>query len=176
MSLAKLQWLFVAFLWGGAVAADDDLVELFSEMDDSPSSRYDRHSSPPAGRPSGAVASIEVTVSGIRNDAGKLFVFAFNDEVTYRAGNPELAVGFGQASASRESVALDVAVVGNGPFALMAFHDENDDGQMNLKGQRPTEGYGYSNGMDYLPPRFERAVIEGQSAKIRILYLPDQRR
>ena len=49
-----------------------------------------------------------------------------------------------------------------GRYALLAYHDENGDGQLNRRlGMFPTEGYGLSNNPEVMgPPTFEASAFE----------------
>ena len=48
-----------------------------------------------------------------------------------------------------------------GRYAIMAYHDENGDGQLNRRfGMFPTEGYGLSTTSGFRPPAFEDSAFE----------------
>ena len=59
-----------------------------------------------------------------------------------------------------------------GRYAIMAYHDENSDGKLNLRlGMFPTEGYGLSNNPKVFgPPKFADSAfdLKGDEATVEI--------
>ncbi|WP_281561283.1 DUF2141 domain-containing protein [Thalassomonas sp. RHCl1] len=88
-------------------------------------------------------ANIQLEITGIKNDQGKLYIQLFNGEENYHQGNAELAT---IAKAKSGSATLTFEDVDSGEYALRFYHDENNNGKLdsNLFGM-PTEGYGFSN-------------------------------
>ncbi|WDE07723.1 DUF2141 domain-containing protein [Thalassomonas viridans] len=106
-------------------------------------------------------ADIQLEITGIKNDQGKLYIQLFNGEENYNRGKAELAT---IAKAKPGTVALSFHDVAAGEYAVRFFHDENDNGTLdsNLFGI-PNEGYGFSNGAQ---PNFGPAKY--QDMKFRV--------
>jgi uncharacterized protein (DUF2141 family) len=119
-------------------------------------------------------ADLNVTVESIRSGKGQVKLMLFDREQ-----------GFRKEDQARQVLALPSvtgAVVGlfqdlpPGRYAVIAYHDENANGQLDLRfGMFPKEGYGLSN--DYSPagpPKFKAASIEvtsaGAESVIRLAY------
>jgi hypothetical protein len=93
--------------------------------------------------------TVTVRVEGVRSDAGRVISNLCADAqvvfcATYRASS----------AATPDGTALEFTGVAPGRYALVAFHDENGDGQPQI----PPEGYAFGNGVTF-PPTFEGASI-----------------
>ena len=107
-------------------------------------------------------AELDIEVRGIRSGDGRLYVAAHGPETktTFPAADGVLA---GLNRRARAGV-LRFVLHGLAPgrYAVSAFHDENDDGELgtNLVGV-PSEGYGFANdpGAAFGPPDFEAAAV-----------------
>jgi uncharacterized protein (DUF2141 family) len=102
-------------------------------------------------------ATLEVTVTGIRNAAGDIRVAIcsrarFLQETCEHVAHAPAAVG---------SVTLRVPDVPPGVWAAQAFHDENRDGKIDTVLGIPTEGLGFSNDAAFRfgPPDFNEAAF-----------------
>jgi uncharacterized protein (DUF2141 family) len=109
--------------------------------------------------PAAALASeVDVVVSGVRNDRGKVLVAVCTREAFLGPG-----CRWSIAVPARPGV-VDATVDGvpPGTYAIQVFHDENEnlDLDRNFIGF-PKEGLGFSNDapMKYGPPSFEDAAI-----------------
>lgn len=107
----------------------------------------------------GHAAALEVIVGGVVDDAGHVLVAVCTKETFLGADCPHTA----RAPAARGAVAVRVPDVPPGTYAVQAFHDANDnlDIDRSLLGL-PTEGMGFSNDapMRFGPPRYDDAAIE----------------
>lgn len=98
--------------------------------------------------------TVTADVSGMRSGAGTVRANLCDNETmfcaTYQASAP----------ASPDGAELVFTGVAPGRYALVAFHDENGDGQPQI----PPEGYAYGNGAGY-PPSFDAAsiLVEGDA-------------
>ena len=109
-----------------------------------------------------AAADLAVEVSGIRSDAGRVFIAVHTpregEEFPYSGG---MFAGL-QHRAREGSVRFVLRDVPAGRYAVNAFHDENDNGSLdsNLLGI-PTEGYGFANDppTSFGPPEFDEAAV-----------------
>jgi len=121
-----------------------------------------------------AAANLEVSVQKVSGSNGKVKLMLFDREE-----------GFRKEDKARQVLTLPVAggtVSGTfrdlppGRYAVIAYHDENGDGQLNRRfGMFPTEGYGLSNNkMPSGPPKFKDAAFDvsegGNRIDIRLAY------
>jgi uncharacterized protein (DUF2141 family) len=122
-------------------------------------------------------ADLNLRVIGVANRRGTIIVLVFDDARAFAAYDHTEAVGYAEAAASMGAIEMKVPVFGEGPYAIFSYHDANGDAQLNMRGARPLEGYGYSGGIDpYAPPSFEQAAIVSGNATIRLVYLPKSSR
>jgi uncharacterized protein (DUF2141 family) len=121
-----------------------------------------------------AAAELEVDVSGVRSADGQVKLMLF-----------DRAEGFRKEDKSREVLALPAAVgtvsvvfrdLPSGRYAIVAYHDEDGDGNLNLRfGMFPKEGYGLSNNPSVSgPPAFQDAALDlpetGAKLAIQLAY------
>lgn len=103
-----------------------------------------------------------IRITGAANDNGNIKIAIYESEQSFR--NPDLAFATntldifnGEASWSVPISSLPQS------FSIAAYHDEDDDGQMNFNlFGIPTEAYGFSNNARELsgPPDFEDTLME----------------
>lgn len=111
--------------------------------------------------------TMTVKISNFRNDQGNALVLLYNQDPMTQAGllNQLAPIKGGQA----ETTFSDIPY---GNYAVMVFHDENNNQQADLNNNVPTEGFGYSN--NFLPPggppEFEKCKIrfEANNSEISI--------
>jgi len=105
-----------------------------------------------------AAADLAVTVTGVANDRGQVLVAVCTPETFLRAGCPYTAAQPARAG----SVTVVVRKVPPGTYAVQAFHDENQnlDIDRNFLGL-PLEGIGFGNDapMRFGPPRYADAAL-----------------
>ncbi len=119
-------------------------------------------------------ADLEVAVQEVRGSDGQVKLMLFEREE-----------GFRKEDQARQVLSLPAAagMVGGafhglppGRYAVIAYHDENGDGKLNLRfGMFPKEGYGLSNNPKLSgPPKFKDAAFElpadGNRIVIRLGY------
>jgi len=119
-------------------------------------------------------ADLTVAVQGVNDNNGQVKLMLFEREE-----------GFRKEDQARQVLALPAAVgvvtgtfrdLPPGRYAVIAYHDENGDGKLNLRfGMFPKEGYGLSNNPKLSgPPRFKDAAFtvaeEGNRIVIRLGY------
>ncbi|PRC94380.1 DUF2141 domain-containing protein [Solimicrobium silvestre] len=110
-----------------------------------------------ASAASASAATLQVKIDGVASGKGKLRV-AVCDESTFLK---KCTIG-ALAPAHTGSVTVDVPDVPTGNWAVMAYHDENDNQKLDRDEMGiPTEGYGFSNGATakYGPPQFRQAAV-----------------
>lgn len=104
-----------------------------------------------------SAATLHVKIDGVASGKGKLRV-AVCDESAFMK-----KCGIGAlVPAHTGSVTVDVPDVPAGNWAVMAYHDENDNQKLDRNELGiPSEGYGFSNGASakYGPPPFKQAAV-----------------
>lgn len=105
-------------------------------------------------------ATLHVTVEKIRNDSQFVRVLLFNSPDSF----PDEAQCFkAQATRAMDGTAVvEFTDLNPGPYAIMAYHDENEDNRLNrVLGMWPSEGYGLSlNPLVMGPPTFQETSFE----------------
>jgi len=94
----------------------------------------------------GSASADELTVhiNGLKNAQGNVRIGLYADPATFRKEAQALAVR--QVPASPGTLDVRFADLPPGRYAIMAYHDEDANGQLNRRfGMFPTEGYGLSN-------------------------------
>ncbi|HEX6735539.1 MAG TPA: DUF2141 domain-containing protein, partial [Azonexus sp.] len=91
---------------------------------------------------------------------GNLRASLYNDPATFRKEAKALQVATVPAAAG--DVQLVFKDVPAGRYAIMAYHDADGDGKLNLRlGMFPAEGYGLSNNPKVFgPPQFTDSAFE----------------
>lgn len=109
--------------------------------------------------------SMTVRLNGVEHDRGTLRVALFSDPKTFRKADQAFAAQEVQASAGTVTVVFDEVPAGQ--YAVMAYHDENANGELDLRfGMIPIEGYGLSNNPKVMgPPSFKDSEFEVSSHK-----------
>ncbi len=126
----------------------------------------------------GSAASLSVTIEGIDGSKGHVLVAVCASDAFLGAG----CTLTGKAPAMPGAVTVVVRDIVPGVYAVQAFHDENDnmDIDRSLLGF-PREGMGFSNDapMRYGPPRFTDAAItigpENAATRFRMRYFDPER-
>ena len=102
--------------------------------------------------------TVTITVENVKNDKGKAS-FALHTEDTFMKGagvmNAESVIKDGK-------VVITFDNVEPGNYAVLALHDENENGRMDFQNNgMPLESYGVSNNnMSYGPPQYSDAKFE----------------
>jgi uncharacterized protein (DUF2141 family) len=120
-----------------------------------------------------AAAELKVTLEDVATGSGHLLVAVCTAETFLRRGCPYT----GRAPAVSGEAEVVVRGIEPGVYAVQAFHDENDnlDLDRNFLGW-PEEGMGFSNDapMRFGPPRFADAAIAigagGGATRVRLRY------
>ncbi|PRY93087.1 uncharacterized protein (DUF2141 family) [Hasllibacter halocynthiae] len=100
-------------------------------------------------------ADVTVEVTDLRSGLGVVRVAVCPESSFTRPDCPYTAT----APAGEVVVVRDVPA---GVYAVQAFHDENNDGNLNRRGFRPSEGLGFSRDAPLRmgPPRFSDAAVQ----------------
>lgn len=120
-------------------------------------------------------ANIVVTIDGVRNSKGDVYVALFNKPDEFPDG--DYSIRHTKRKASTESITVVFRDLPPGRYAVGAYHDENSNHRLdtNFIGY-PVEGYALSNGIRAVVsrPRFVDAAFivgdESKSVSIHIRY------
>lgn len=127
----------------------------------------------------GSTANLTVKVEGVDGSMGHVLVAVCTEDQFLGAG----CTSTGKVPAAPGAVTILLTNVAPGVYAVQAFHDENDnmDIDRSLLGF-PKEGMGFSNDapMRYGPPQFADAAItigaEDAATSLRMRYFDPERR
>lgn len=127
----------------------------------------------------GLTANFTVKVEGVDGRRGHVLVAVCTEDQFLGAG----CTSTGKVPAAPGAVTIVLTNVAPGVYAVQAFHDENDnmDIDRSLLGL-PKEGMGFSNDapMRYGPPQFADAAItigaEDAATSLRMRYFDPERR
>ena len=103
---------------------------------------------------------LDVSLVGVQHTRGAIRVGLYADSSTFRKEAKALATR--QAQAAPGTVVVRFDDVPSGRYAIMAYHDEDGNGEMNRRfGMFPTEGYGLSNNPTVIgAPAFDDSAFE----------------
>lgn len=109
-----------------------------------------------------------VNLKAVRAPLGELRVSLYREAESFRKEDRALKVISIAATQGDAQVVFDGLAPGR--YAVMAYHDENSDGKLNLRlGMFPTEGYGLSNNPKVIgPPKFADSAFEISGAQTSI--------
>lgn len=121
-----------------------------------------------AGSVWAAESSLEVELAGVSHERGQVRVGLYSDAKTFRKEAQAHAVLTAPAASGAVKVRFESLPAGR--YAVMAYHDEDGSGKLNLRlGMFPTEGYGLSrNPKVYGPPAFEDSAFEVREGVITV--------
>ncbi len=107
--------------------------------------------------------ALTVHIGAVRGERGKVHVELYNTPETFRKSAKALRVL--QVPALKDGVTVKFEGIVPGRYAILAFHDEDENGEMNKRfGMIPTEGYALSNDPQVFgPPAFKDSAFEVQS-------------
>lgn len=114
--------------------------------------------------------TLHINLLGVKNDTGKVRVGLYANKDKFR--KEDFALKVIEVPAKAGTVQVEFPDLQPGWYAVMAYHDEDSNGRLNLLlGMYPTEGYGLSNNPSVFgPPTFEDSAfkIEDQDLSINI--------
>lgn len=119
-------------------------------------------------------SNLTVNLAPVKDAKGSIRVGLYQDPKTFRKEAQAFSVQ--QVPAAPGSVQVRFTQLPPGRYAIMAYHDENGDGELNRRlGMFPTEGYGLSNNPKVMgPPQFEDSAFTvpapGDSLSIELRY------
>lgn len=118
---------------------------------------------------------ITVNLHGARNDTGQLVVMVFDNAKAFDAMDPYGTVGYLTLPATTKAQRVDFPELNATYYAVVAFHDENMDEQLNFDDDwLPLEGYAVSGMNDlYEDPYFDYSLmVPGYPEDLTFFYWP----
>lgn len=126
---------------------------------------------------SAALADMTVTIDGVDASGGAIHVLAFNDKRAFEGNMFAKMVSYVKIPATEGTVSGTLKGLEPGTYAIMLHHDANDNGELEMKGPVPAEGWGYSNGAGTTaPPTFEEAAFDytgDNDPSLKMNYAPE---
>ena len=125
--------------------------------------------------PWAVAGDLTVTITGVRNSAGDLWVAVYDDAVAFVEQNEYKSAAQVKLRAREGFVSFTLRGLVEGSYAVSVMHDENRNAQFDQQGSTPLEGYGYSNGFGSTSmPSFDRAAVpvkpSGTETVIKLIY------
>ena len=115
--------------------------------------------------------TLDITVKGVRDDKGMIRAGIYNTPDTFPKEGKAMARTAVPAKAG--SVTLQFTDLPPGKYAVILYHDENNDGQMDKRfGMIPIEGYGLSNNVKASgKPAFDQCAFDIPETKTQTIDL-----
>ncbi len=114
---------------------------------------------------------LNLTVDGVRNANGSVIVLVFDDKRAFERLKWRKAVHYADIPARVGNVSRSFPELTAGPYAIIAFHDENGDEDLNYNSERFLEGIGASGATEETPePTFAEASVLPGDVTVRIYY------
>ena len=114
---------------------------------------------------------VTATFKGVRNAKGNVVVMVFVDRESFKTYDVAKAVGYAEIPAQTGDVIAVFPNLREGPYAIVGFHDEDENQDLNMDGDWPTEGYATSGALDaYDTPTFRSAALGKSYGKIVMYY------
>ncbi|MCF6765881.1 DUF2141 domain-containing protein [Thiotrichales bacterium 19S3-7] len=105
-------------------------------------------------------ATLTVNITNLNSEKGQVIIGIFNNPQSFpHAGEKYLAKKI--KPITTDSVSTSFSDLPAGEYAVIAFHDANDDGKLDRRFGRPIEQYGFSNNATGFmgPPSFKNAGV-----------------
>lgn len=109
--------------------------------------------------------TLDITVNGVRDDQGTIRAGIYDTPAAFPKEGKAMAKTSTPAKAG--SVKLQFTDLPPGKYAVILYHDENNDGQMDKRfGMIPIEGYGLSNNIKASgKPSFDQCAFDVPETK-----------
>lgn len=121
-----------------------------------------------AEAPSAQAKTLTIKVDGVRGASGKVMLAIYDKAAEFEKNG--VAVAMMAVPADTKTITLSDFPAGK--FAISAFHDENNNRDLDLDSGIPVEGYGSSGTSGkWDVPTFANSVFETRTAQVKIHYL-----
>ncbi|MBO9445935.1 DUF2141 domain-containing protein [Ruegeria sp. R14_0] len=114
---------------------------------------------------------LNVSVEGIRNAKGNIVILVYDDAKAFDSLDVWGAIDYAQIPSKKGGISHKFADLDAGPYAVLLFHDENNDEELNMTATELLEGIGASgapNAQDV--PDFKAASVWPGDIKVRVHY------
>jgi len=109
---------------------------------------------------------ITVTVPKINSSKGKVYFALFNSKESFQQ---KQAFQSATGSVKQQQTTVTFTDIPKGEYAILCYHDSNENQKFDMKGFMPVEDYGYSNNVVlYGPPEFNPLKFEVQKTDISL--------
>ncbi len=117
---------------------------------------------------------LSVAVQGLRSNDGQLIVLVYDDEEAWNSFDMEGLVGYRALAPADAAQVAHFPELTEGPYAVALHHDINGNGDFDMSGEVPLEGYGLSGATGPADePSFKRASVAPGHVAIQLHYLVD---
>lgn len=114
---------------------------------------------------------LNVTVDGIRNAKGNIVILVFDDARAFDSLDVWSAIDYAQIPSRKGSVSHEFLDLNAGPYAVLLFHDENKDGDLNMTATKLMEGLGATGAPNPEDePDFKAASVWPGDVRVHIHY------
>lgn len=118
-----------------------------------------------------AADGLNVTVDGIRNAKGNIVILVFDDARAFDGLDVWSAIDYAQIPSRKGSVSHAFSDLNAGPYAVLLFHDENKDEDLNMTATKLLEGVGATGAPNPEDePDFKAASVWPGDIRVRIHY------
>ncbi|UTW55211.1 DUF2141 domain-containing protein [Kordiimonas sp. SCSIO 12610] len=103
---------------------------------------------------------LKIAINNVKAESGQLLLVVYNDMASFDAQDTKRAFASISVQANDKKQQIILSPVPNGKYAVALFHDANNNGVMDFKGEIPLEGYGTSGALRGLDqPSFNKAAV-----------------
>lgn len=119
-------------------------------------------------------ADLTIKVTNVNSGKGHIIIAVDDALVDFAAFSGDVATVRYRAVSGESQVTL--SGIPEGRYAVSVIHDENENSELDMKGQTPIEGYGYSGVSNpYRQPEFGNAAMDvkkpATTITVRMIYL-----
>ncbi|MEM8563384.1 MAG: DUF2141 domain-containing protein [Pseudomonadota bacterium] len=116
---------------------------------------------------------LALSITGIRPEAGKVLVMIYDDKTAWEQFDSQQMVAYREFKPTESQAELVFESLTAGPYAIALWHDEDGEGDLDMRAGYPLEGYGTSGARDaYDKVPFSRAAMAPGVVRIK-MYYPD---
>lgn len=114
---------------------------------------------------------LTVNVDGIRNARGSIIIMVFDDARAFDNLDAWSAITYAQVPAKNGTIRHEFPGLCAGPYAVLLFHDENGDEDLNMTATQFLEGVGATGAPNPEDePDFKAASVWPGDVRVRVHY------
>ena len=114
---------------------------------------------------------VTLTIEGQRNDRGNVLIAVFDQARPFDRLQFENAVGFAEVPARKGQITYHFSTLTSGPYAIVLFHDENGNQDIDHQSNTLLEGIGASGALSLEDnPSFAQASFQPGAVRVRVHY------